>query len=115
MTSSELREKNITYVKPPKDGKALFFKVPSFSSPGSLYLLRVMPSGEVKCSCKANAVGGLKCRHIKDFLTRYNEDFEKLAEDIDSKELVKEEPLSTRYEVNTSPSEFIEILPGSEI
>ena len=56
------------YVKPPADGKAKFFKVPSKSVEGKMYDLRVMPDGEVKCGCPYHVFTSKHCSHITDFI-----------------------------------------------
>lgn len=58
------------YVDPPKDGKAEFHTIPSFSNPETIYDIRVMPDGEVRCSCIANVMGW-NCKHIKTFIARH--------------------------------------------
>lgn len=64
--------KDHIFVDPPKDGKAIIIKVHSKSVEGKLYDLRVMPDGEVKCSCPWNVLSGKKCSHISDYLSVHN-------------------------------------------
>lgn len=80
------------YVKKPKGGKALFFDIPSRTTPGKMYKVRVMPDGEVRCACTANVMGNM-CLHIGAFLKLYNQDKEKLMGDIVTEDLeeLKEE------------------------
>lgn len=87
------------FVKAPKDGKALFFKIPSSTTQGIEYDVRVMASGEVRCSCTAN-VYGMKCIHITTFLKTYNEDQEKLLNEVKRENLeeTKEEIVKEKKE-----------------
>lgn len=55
------------YTKPTEDGKAKFIQVESQSSKGKYYTLRVMPDGEMRCSCTANVYGNV-CNHIKKYM-----------------------------------------------
>jgi len=63
----EINKDDKVYVKPPEDGKALIFKVPSMSVEGKEYDLRVMLDGEVRCSCPYFVFSGKVCSHIKKF------------------------------------------------
>lgn len=106
------REENKVFVSPPRGGKALFFDIPSASVPGQTYKLRVMPDGEVRCQCTGYVLGGFKCRHIKEFLSKYNEKYECFAKDIDSNKLVedKEKERAARFSAGVP-----EITPNMEI
>jgi hypothetical protein len=75
-------------VKKPKDGKALFFEVPSKTVPDKKYTIRVMPDGDVRCSCIANTTGNV-CLHIRYFKDFYNEEREKMVQDIRSEDLIE--------------------------
>lgn len=93
------------YVKKPKDGKAIFFKVPSRTTPGREYTVRVMPDGDVRCGCIANTMGSL-CLHIKYFLKVYNEDQEKLIKDIKAEDLEEYKKESTPIKEEEIPLEI---------
>ena len=76
------------FVKKPKSGKALFFEVPSKTTPGQNYTIRVMPDGDVRCGCIANTMNHI-CLHIRYFQKNYNEDQEKLTKDIKPEDLIE--------------------------
>ena len=48
------------------------FRVPSKSHPGTLHIVEIYESGDMRCDCIANQMGNV-CRHIKgtmDFLEK---------------------------------------------
>lgn len=65
--SLEINKDDKVYVKPPTEGKAEIYKVPSKSVEGKTYDLRIMPDGELRCSCPYFVFSGKLCSHIKDF------------------------------------------------
>lgn len=109
ITREVFREKNKTFVKPPKEGKALFFVMPS-SSGESTYDLRVLPDGEVKCSCKGHVLGGFRCTHIKNFLKIYNEEYECFSKEINPKEVVERNQVSEVISDNDGIEELVPVL-----
>lgn len=82
--------KEETFVKPLRTNKALMFDIPSRTIENFAYKVRVMPSGEVRCSCKGHVLGGHKCVHMKDFLKVYNQDRFKLMKDITTEEVMQD-------------------------
>lgn len=92
------------YVKKPKNGKALFFKIPSSRNPEITYDLRVMPDGELRCGCMANTMGW-QCTHIKFFLKTYNQEREMLMKDIQTEDLVEyKEQIKEVDKLNEKPT-----------
>lgn len=69
------------YTQKPKGGNALFFEVPSATIPDKTYTVRVMPDGEIRCSCIANTFNST-CTHLRYFEKMYNPKYEKLVKDI---------------------------------
>lgn len=58
------------YTKPTESGLAEFYKINSLTDKSKVYVIRVMPDGEIRCSCPANAYGNI-CSHIKIFTGEY--------------------------------------------
>lgn len=54
------------YTKPTETGLAEFYKIGSLTDKSKVYVIRIMPDGEIRCSCPANAYGNI-CNHIKIF------------------------------------------------
>lgn len=78
-----------------KEKKAQIFQVKSSSKEGLFYTVRIMPDGEIRCSCPGFVFNG-KCKHVLNLPEVNGSDAEALGNPNSS----KSEPKSDNQQVD---------------